>query len=80
MALHPLAGKAAPKELLIDLAKLQKDYFEKKPNVDDPNQLVSFGTSGHRGTPFDGTFTEAHILAITQALCRPMDAMPCARA
>ena len=69
MALHPLAGKAAPKDLLIDLAKLQKDYFEKKPNVDDPNQLVSFGTSGHRGTPFDGTFTEAHILAITQALC-----------
>ena len=69
MALHPLAGKAAPKELLIDLAKLQKDYFKKQPNVDDPNQLVSFGTSGHRGTPFDGTFTEAHILAITQALC-----------
>ncbi len=69
MALHPLAGKAAPQELLIDLAKLQKDYFDRKPNVDDPNQLVSFGTSGHRGTPFDGTFTEAHILAITQALC-----------
>ena len=69
MALHPLAGKAAPKELLIDLAKLQRDYFEKKPDVDDPNQLVSFGTSGHRGTPFDGTFTEAHILAITQAIC-----------
>ena len=69
MALHPLAGKAAPKDLLIDLAKLRKDYFEKKPDVDDPNQLVSFGTSGHRGTPFDGTFTEAHILAITQAIC-----------
>jgi phosphoglucomutase len=69
MALHPLAGKAAPQELLIDLAKLRKDYFDKKPNVDDPNQLVSFGTSGHRGTPFDGTFTEAHILAITQAIC-----------
>ena len=69
MALHPLAGKAAPPELLIDPEKLRKDYFEKKPNVDDPNQLVSFGTSGHRGTPLDGTFTEAHILAITQAIC-----------
>ena len=69
MALHPLAGQPAPAALLIDLAKLQRDYFEKKPDVDDPNQLVSFGTSGHRGTPFDGTFTEAHILAITQAIC-----------
>ena len=39
MALHPLAGKPAPKELLIDLAKLQKDYFDKKPDIDDPNQL-----------------------------------------
>ena len=69
MALHPLAGQPAPKELLIDVARLHRDYFDKKPNLDDPNQMVSFGTSGHRGTPFDGTFTEAHILAITQAIC-----------
>ncbi|HTU18548.1 MAG TPA: phosphoglucomutase (alpha-D-glucose-1,6-bisphosphate-dependent) [Gemmataceae bacterium] len=69
MALHPLAGKPAPANLLIDAARLERDYYERRPNVDDPTQLVSFGTSGHRGTPFDGTFTEAHILAITQAIC-----------
>src|ERR1700735_4104977 len=67
--ISPLAGKPAPKELLVDLARMEKDYFERRPDLDDPNQLVSFGTSGHRGTPFDGTFTEAHILAITQAIC-----------
>ncbi|MGH7222825.1 MAG: phosphoglucomutase (alpha-D-glucose-1,6-bisphosphate-dependent) [Gemmataceae bacterium] len=69
MALHPLAGKPAPANLLIDVSRLERDYYERRPNVDDPTQLVSFGTSGHRGTPFDGTFTEAHILAITQAIC-----------
>jgi phosphoglucomutase len=67
-AISPLAGKPAPKELLIDVGLLEKKYFE-RPNVDDPHQLVSFGTSGHRGSPMDGTFTEAHILAITQAIC-----------
>jgi phosphoglucomutase len=65
----PLAGKPAPKDMLIDVAKLERDYHERRPDVNDPNQLVSFGTSGHRGTPFLGTFTEAHILAITQAIC-----------
>lgn len=65
----PLAGKPATKDMLIDVAKLQRDYYERRPDVQDPNQLVSFGTSGHRGTPFKGTFTEAHILAITQAIC-----------
>jgi phosphoglucomutase len=69
MALNPLAGKPAPANLLIDVAQLERDYYERRPNVDDPAQLVSFGTSGHRGTPLDGTFTEAHILAITQAIC-----------
>jgi len=69
MPISPLAGKPAPKELLIDVSQLERDYYEKRPNMDDPNQLVSFGTSGHRGTPFDGTFTESHILAITQAIC-----------
>jgi phosphoglucomutase len=69
MPISPLAGKPAPKELLIDASRLERDYYEKTPNLDDPNQLVSFGTSGHRGTPFDGTFTEPHILAITQAIC-----------
>ncbi len=69
MATHPLAGKPAPAELLIDLHKLERDYHTRQPDLANPNQLVSFGTSGHRGTPLDGTFTEAHILAITQAVC-----------
>jgi hypothetical protein len=54
---------------LINVAQLERDYYEKKPDVADANQLVSFGTSGHRGTPFNATFTEAHILATTQAIC-----------
>jgi phosphoglucomutase len=65
----PLAGKPATKDMLIDVAKLERDYFDRRPDVNDPNQLVSFGTSGHRGTAFKGTFNEAHILAITQAIC-----------
>ncbi len=69
MTMHPLAGKPAPPEILIDVARLERDYYTHQPNLDDPTQLVSFGTSGHRGTPFDGTFTESHILAITQAIC-----------
>src|ERR1700746_3598544 len=67
--LSPLAGKPAPKELLIDVAQLEKDHYERKPDLSDPTQLVSFGTSGHRGSALHGTFTEAHILAITQAIC-----------
>lgn len=69
MGLHALAGKPAPASLLIDVAKLERDYYERKPDLADANQLVSFGTSGHRGSPFNGTFTEAHILATTQAIC-----------
>jgi phosphoglucomutase len=67
--ISPLAGKPAPKELLVDVARLLKEYYERRPDLDDPNQLVSFGTSGHRGSPLRGTFNEAHILAITQAIC-----------
>lgn len=69
MSTHPLAGKPAPLELLIDVSKLERDYYERKPDLSEPHQLVSFGTSGHRGTSFNGTFTEAHILAIAQAIC-----------
>ena len=69
MAISPLAGKPAPPEMLIDPGRIQQEYFTRKPNPDDPEQRVSFGTSGHRGTPLHGTFTEAHILAITQAIC-----------
>jgi phosphoglucomutase len=67
--LSPLAGKPAPKEMLVDVAQLEREYFERRPDLGDPNQMVSFGTSGHRGSPLHGTFTEAHILAITQAIC-----------
>ena len=69
MAISPLAGKPASKEMLVDLAKLEREYYERRPDVGDPNQLVSFGTSGHRGSPLHGSFTETHILAITQAIC-----------
>ncbi len=69
MPIHPLAGKPATADMLIDVAKLEHAYYTSQPDVDDPNQRVAFGTSGHRGTPFDGSFTEAHILAITQAIC-----------
>jgi phosphoglucomutase len=69
VALHPLAGKPAPADMLIDVAQLERAYYDRKPDHGDPNQRVIFGTSGHRGTPSRGTFTEAHILAITQAIC-----------
>src|ERR1700684_1912040 len=67
--ISPLAGKPAPKDMLVDLALLERDYYEKRPDVSDPNQMVIFGTSGHRGSSLRSTFTEAHILAITQAIC-----------
>ena len=69
MIISPLAGKPAPKEMLVNLSQLEHEYFERRPALDDPNQLVSFGTSGHRGSPLHGSFTKAHILAITQAIC-----------
>jgi phosphoglucomutase len=75
MPLSPLAGKPAPKELLIDVGKLERAYYERRPEVSDPTQLVSFGTSGHRGTSLNGTFTEAHIVAITQAICEYRQAL-----
>jgi phosphoglucomutase len=68
MSTHPNAGKPAPKDLLIDVSRLEAAFYDEKPDLADPNQLVSFGTSGHRGTSTNATFTEAHILAITQAI------------
>ncbi|MEI8356994.1 MAG: phosphoglucomutase (alpha-D-glucose-1,6-bisphosphate-dependent) [Deltaproteobacteria bacterium] len=65
----PLAGKPAPRELLIDPAHLERDYFERRPDLEDPAQRVAFGTSGHRGSAARGSFNEDHILAITQAIC-----------
>ncbi|MGI4849150.1 MAG: phosphoglucomutase (alpha-D-glucose-1,6-bisphosphate-dependent) [Janthinobacterium lividum] len=65
---HPLAGKAAPAELLIDTAAVLAAY-RNAPDIDNPAQRVAFGTSGHRGNALAGSFNEAHILAITQAIC-----------
>ncbi|HET8834633.1 MAG TPA: phosphoglucomutase (alpha-D-glucose-1,6-bisphosphate-dependent) [Gemmatimonadales bacterium] len=65
---HPLAGQRAPASLLIDVSALEQQYYAGRPDPANPAQRVSFGTSGHRGTPLDGSFTEAHILAISQAI------------
>jgi len=67
--LSPLAGYPAPPELLVDVTQLERAYFDTSPDVEDPNQLVHFGTSGHRGSSLRASFNEAHILAITQAIC-----------
>jgi phosphoglucomutase len=69
MEISPLAAKPAPRNMLVDPALLERQYYERRPDIEDPNQLVSFGTSGHRGSSLRGTFTEAHILAIAQAIC-----------
>jgi phosphoglucomutase len=69
MTISPLAGKPAPKDILVDLARLEQEYYAHRPDMADPTQRVSFGTSGHRGSSLHGAFTEAHILAITQAIC-----------
>jgi phosphoglucomutase len=69
MAVHPLAGKPAPADILIDPEKLVAAYYSVRPDPENPEQEVSFGTSGHRGSPEDGSFNEAHILATTQAIC-----------
>jgi phosphoglucomutase len=60
---HPLAGKSAPPELLINVEKLTAAYYDRQPDPENPEQLVSFGTSGHRGSPEDGSFNELHIRA-----------------
>ena len=69
MALSPLAGKPAPKQMLVDPSRLAHDYLERRPDPADPAQQVSFGTSAHRGSSLRDSFNEAHILAITQAIC-----------
>ncbi|HYP91230.1 MAG TPA: phosphoglucomutase (alpha-D-glucose-1,6-bisphosphate-dependent) [Polyangiaceae bacterium] len=66
---HPLAGKSAPPEILIDVDRLTAAYYDVQPDAANPEQQVSFGTSGHRGSPEDGSFNELHIRAITQAIC-----------
>jgi phosphoglucomutase len=67
--MSPLAGKPAPASMLVDLRRLEREYHDREPAMDDPTQVVAFGTSGHRGSPLRGSFTETHIAAITQAIC-----------
>jgi phosphoglucomutase len=70
MKVSPLAGKAPPASELLDVAKLITAYYIEIPDPSVPAQRVSFGTSGHRGSSFDCTFNERHVLAITEAICR----------
>jgi phosphoglucomutase len=65
----PLAGKPAPPAILVDVPKLITVYYTETPDASVPEQRVAFGTSGHRGSAFDGSFNERHILAISQAIC-----------
>jgi len=67
--ISPLAGKPAPKSILVDIPKLLAAYVDLKPDPSVPGQRVAFGTSGHRGSSFDRSFNESHILAISQAIC-----------
>ncbi|MEJ2384568.1 MAG: alpha-D-glucose phosphate-specific phosphoglucomutase, partial [Xanthomonadales bacterium] len=69
MPRHPLAGQPAPDSILENIPRLVSLYYSLQPNPEDPAQRVSFGTSGHRGCARDGSFNEAHILAISQAVC-----------
>jgi phosphoglucomutase len=69
MTIHPLAAKPPPKNLLVDVDKLRREYYARKPDFADRAQRVSFGTSGHRGSSLRGSFNEMHVLAITQAIC-----------
>ncbi|BDX06818.1 phosphoglucomutase (alpha-D-glucose-1,6-bisphosphate-dependent) [Planctobacterium marinum] len=68
MALHPEAGKPASREQLVNVPRLMSSYYSAHPDISDATQMVSFGTSGHRGSSLSATFTETHIAAISQAL------------
>ncbi len=69
MALSPLAGKPAPRDILVNVPRLVSAYYTQSPDPSDPAQRVCFGTSGHRGSSLNNGFNEAHILAVSQAIC-----------
>src|SRR2546421_6860654 len=69
MNLSPLAGKPAPASMLVNVPRVVAAYYAEHPDASLPAERVAFGTSGHRGSAFERTFNEAHILAITQAIC-----------
>ncbi|RXK13447.1 alpha-D-glucose phosphate-specific phosphoglucomutase [Halarcobacter mediterraneus] len=68
MSLHKNAGKTAPKEILENIALLVSDYYTRTPNLSNKEQLISFGTSGHRGSSSKNSFNEKHIMAMAQAV------------
>ncbi|HEY7772208.1 MAG TPA: phosphoglucomutase (alpha-D-glucose-1,6-bisphosphate-dependent) [Marinagarivorans sp.] len=67
--ISPLAGNTAPSEILINVAKLVTAYYSEMPDPNEAGQRVTFGTSGHRGSSYQKSFNEHHVLAITQAIC-----------
>lgn len=69
MSHSPYAGKTLPHDMLVDLPLLMEAYYNTQPDPTAPEQAVSFGTSGHRGSAFNGSFNEHHVLAISQAIC-----------
>ena len=69
MAIAPSAGELASQEMLVDPVGLEREYYCREVDLKDPDQAVTFGTSGHRGSPLRSSFTESHIMAITQAIC-----------
>ncbi|MBT3880132.1 MAG: alpha-D-glucose phosphate-specific phosphoglucomutase [Candidatus Scalindua sp.] len=69
MRVHEFAGKRAPREILVNIPRLLSAYYTHKPDIENPHHLVSFGTSGHRGSSFKNSFNEDHVLAICQAIC-----------
>jgi len=70
MKLHPLAGKQATAAMLVNVPRLITAYYAGRPNFSEPLQRVAFGTSGHRGSAFENSFNEGHVLAISQAICQ----------
>src|SRR3989442_11541592 len=68
MAVHSLAGKPAPRDLLVNVPRLVAAYYTRRPDMDDAAERVAFGTSGHRGSSFTRSFNEPHIAAICQAI------------
>lgn len=68
MSVHPMAGKPAPYEILVNIPRLISAYYTRQPDPENPAQRVAFGTSGHRGSSLENSFNEAHILAISQAI------------
>lgn len=69
MSSKPSKGDGKPDVTLVDIDELVAQYYSRKPDIEDPQQLIRFGTSGHRGSSLDGTFTESHVHAVTQAIC-----------